>query len=196
MVDFVDVYNYLQKSNDINDTFDIIQYVDENELSKSFYECRTLSHGSIIYNTKSFMDNILQSFQYDATKIWKQVACDIPRVPTFVQGEMIYSANHLKEKIIDNIEWTNIVPSLCTQAAFYLSFQLMHTLFTNIDNNTYVTNDGANRSVNINEMDAILECTYKIINISDGGISNHGTISVTMVIPLDTSMDGYMKWSL
>lgn len=172
MINFSDVYNFLQQIEPTNN-FNIIDYIDENK-NQLLTISKNKTNGTIFYNPTAYLDNIFESYNYSEDKLWKQVNHDIPRMQVYYDGFKINNSIHL-QSFTNNIE----VAMLCTQAALFLPFSLLNNLFTNIDENIYLMNDPLNRKVNIIQDNVTIECTLKLFDVTNTQVINY--ISVKLI---------------
>lgn len=185
MINFSDVYNYVQSLN-LTNSYNIIDYVDE--CDNIIDLDRNKTNGSIFYNSKSYIDKIYESFDNLEENIWRQVSCDISRTDVFYNNTRISTVEQL-QSITTNL----IVAMLTTQAAFYLPFYLLHNLFGDIDNNIYVMNDPMNRSVKITDDNITLECMFKLVDVTSNININY--INIKLLYDLHDN-NNIILWNL
>lgn len=165
MIDFSDIYNYVQSIN-LTNSYNVIDYVDENDQNISLDKNKT--NGSIFYNSESYIAKIYESFDKLDNNVWSQVGHDIGRTVVYYNNNRVYSVSQLQQLVSDIV-----YAMLSTQAAFFLPFRLMHELFSDIDDNIYVMNEPMNRSVNITNNNIILECMFKVYDVSNDCVLNY-----------------------
>ncbi len=221
---FIDIYNHLHDKLELASSkfihtfdrdFEVVKYdkneacdylelshIDENNLSLSkCVKYKTVRDYVVLFDSTTYLQNILKSYKYNKDNIWDQFDKDLPRTDIYIDNSRIYDRDKFisclgKLKSIEykfdghTLDLLTVCALLCNQSSYALPYILMTKVHAGNMQNVMISNIPEDRNIKIELNDAIkfkFDATFGIKHIASSEMK--GIIKINLELNICVCKD-------